>query len=97
MKAAGTAAITSHVTNMGSKDVKVSEPTEREGKIYVTAAGHLDWEGKMRAYAATAVIFEAGGNYFELFSLSKSEESKQREADIASIVAAIKPAKDSDK
>ena len=97
MKAAATEAITSRITDTGSKDAKVSEPTEKEGKIYVTATGHLEWEGKTRAYAATDVIFEARGKYFELYSLSIPEESKQREAYIASILGTIKPVKDSDK
>ena len=94
MKAAATAAITAHATGMGSKDVKASEPTEKEGKIFVTADCQQEWDGKMQPYSATAVIFEAGGKYFQLVSLSKPEASKQREADIASIVATIKPAKD---
>ena len=96
MKAAATAAVTAHVTGMGSKDVKPSEPTEKDGKVFVTADCQQEWEGKMQPYSATAVIFEAGGKYFQLVSLSKADASKQREADIASIVASIKPAKDSD-
>jgi hypothetical protein len=96
MKAAATAAITAHVTGMGSKEVKASEPTEKDGKIFVTADCQQEWEGKMQPYSATAVIFEAGGKYFQLVSLSKADLSKQREADIAAIVATIKPAKDDD-
>jgi hypothetical protein len=96
MKAAATAAITAHATGMGSKDVKASEPTEKDGKIFVTADCQQEWDGKMQPYSATAVIFEAGGKYFQLVSLSKPEASKQREADIASIVATIKPDKDAD-
>jgi hypothetical protein len=96
MKTAATAAITSYATGMGSKDVKASEPTEKEGKVFVTADCQQEWDGKMQPYSATAVIFEAGGKYFQLVSLSKPEASKQREADIASIVATIKAAKDSD-
>jgi hypothetical protein len=96
MKAAATAAITAHVTGMGSKDVKASEPTEKEGKIFVTADCQQEWDGKMQPYSATAVIFEAGGKYFQLVSLSKPDISKQRDADVASIVASIKPAKDDD-
>ena len=96
MKAAATAAITAHVTGMGSKEVKASEPTEKDDKIFVTADCQQEWDGKMQPYSATAVIFEAGGKYFQLVSLSKADASKQREADIASIVASIKPAKDAD-
>ena len=96
MKTAATAAITSYATGMGSKDVKAAEPTEKEGKIFVTADCQQEWDGKMQPYSATAVIFEAGGSYFQLVSLSKPEASKQRDADIASIVATIKAAKDSD-
>lgn len=96
MKAAATAAITAHVTGMGSKQVKAAEPTEKEGKIFVTADCQQEWDGKMQPYSATCVIFEAGGKYFQLVSLSKADASKQREADIASIVATIKPAKDDD-
>lgn len=96
MKAAATAAVTAHATGMGSKDVKPSEPVEKDGRIFVTADCQQEWDGKMQPYSATAVIFEAGGKYFQLVSLSKPEASKQREADIASIVASIKPTKDSD-
>jgi hypothetical protein len=96
MKAAATAAITAYVTGMGSKDVKASEPTEKDDKIFVTADCQQEWEGKMQPYSATAVIFEAGGKYFQLVSLSKADASKQREADIASIVSSIKPTKDAD-
>lgn len=96
MKGAATAAVTAHATGMGSKDVKAAEPTEKDGKIFVTADCQQEWEGKMQPYSATAVIFEAGGKYFQLVSLSKPEASKQRDADIASIVATIKPEKDSD-
>jgi hypothetical protein len=81
---------------MGSKEVKASEPTEKDGKIFVTADCQQEWDGKTQPYSATAVIFEAGGKYFQLVSLSKAEASKQREADIASIVSPIKPAKDAD-
>jgi hypothetical protein len=96
VKAAATEAITTYVTGMGSKEVKPAEPTEKDGKIFVTADCQQEWDGKMQPYSATAVIFEAGGKYFQLLSLSKAEMAKQREADIASIVASIKPAKDSD-
>ena len=96
MKAAATAAVTAHATGLGSKEVKASEPNEKGGKIFVTADCQQEWEGKMQPYSATAVIFEAGGKYFQLVSLSKAEASKQREADIASIVATIKPANDDD-
>jgi hypothetical protein len=96
MKAAATAAITAYVTGMGSKEVKASEPTEKEGKIFVTADCQQEWDGKMQLYSATAVIFQAGGKYFQLVSLSKADMSKQREADIASIVSSIKPTKDDD-
>ena len=96
MKAAATAAVTAYTTGMGSKEVKASEPTEKDGKIFVTADCQQEWDGKMQPYSATAVIFEAGGKYFQLVSLSKAEASKQREADIAAIVATIKPAKDDD-
>jgi hypothetical protein len=96
MKAAATAAITAYVTGMGSKEVKASEPTEKDEKIFVTADCQQEWDGKMQAYKATAVIFEAGGKYFQLVSLSKAEASKQREADIAAIVSSIKPTKDAD-
>lgn len=96
MKAAATAAITAYVTGMGSKEVKASEPTEKDDKIFVTADCQQEWDGKMQPYSATAVIFEAGGKYFQLVSLSKADASKQREADIASIVSSIKPTKDAD-
>jgi hypothetical protein len=96
MKAAATEAITTYVTGMGSKEVKPSEPTEKEGKVFVTADCQQEWDGKMQPYSATAVIFEAGGKYFQLVSLSKADMAKQREADIASIVASIQAAKDAD-
>ena len=96
MKAAATAAITAYVTGMGSKEIKAADPVEKDGKVFVTADCQQEWDGKMQPYSATAVIFEAGGKYFQAVSLSKSEASKQREADVASIVESIKPAKDSD-
>jgi hypothetical protein len=93
MKTAATEAITAHVTGMGSKEVKAAAPTEQDGRVFVTADCQQEWDGKMQPYSATAVIFEAGGKYFQLVSLSKAEASKQREADVASIVASIKPTK----
>ncbi|HVF70081.1 MAG TPA: hypothetical protein VM940_00550 [Chthoniobacterales bacterium] len=96
MKAAATAAVTAHATGMGSKDIKASEPTEKDEKIFVTAECQQEWDGKLQPYSATAVVFEAGGSYFQLVSLSKADASKKREADITSIVASIKAAKDSD-
>ena len=96
MKKAATDAVTAHATGMNAKEIKAAEPTEKDGKVFVTADCKQEWDGKMEPYSATAVVFEAGGKYFQLVSLSKADVAKQREADVAAIAASIKPAGDSD-
>jgi hypothetical protein len=92
MKKAAVDAVTAHATGMSAKEIKAGEPTEKDGKVFVTAECKQEWDGKMESFSATAVVFEAGGKYFQLVSLSKADVAKQRDADIAEIVASIKPA-----
>lgn len=96
MKKAASDAVTAHATGMNAKEIKAGEPTEKDGKVFVTADCKQEWDGKMESFSATAVVFEAGGKYFQLVSLSKADVAKQRDADIAEIVASIKPAGDSE-
>ncbi len=94
MKTAAVDALKWHVNDSKMQELKTGEPLEKDGMIFLSGDCKYistDPAEKPTPYAGNAVIFEAGGKFFQLTNLAPPATAEAHKPDFQTIVKSIMP------